>query len=285
MASRFRLAVAAAIAFSAVPAVAQTSALDEVIAAERAFADYTREHGMRSGFLAFVAPDGWGFDPAPTPARPGLEALPEAATEGPPLHWWPQFAGVANSGDLGFTTGGATIPVRYFTVWQRQVDGTWRWVYDGGPRQREPLPGSADDEVARLPAATASAGSPERALAEIAPLETELARDAETDAAAARLRFLAEDGLVAGSPQASSPGRAGQEAELARQPARLTMRPLGGLASSAGDLAFTWGELHWTRSDQPRSGHYARIWQKRTEGWRLVADMLIAAPVPPAPAD
>ena len=72
--------------------------------------------------------------------------------------------------------------------------------------------------------------------------------------------------------------------ELARQPARLTMRALGGLASSAGDLAFTWGELHWTRADQPRWGHYARIWQKRTEGWGLVADMLIAAPVPPPPA-
>jgi ketosteroid isomerase-like protein len=284
MSSRFRFAVAAALTFAAVPATAQTAPIDEVIAAERAFADYTREHGLRNGFLAYVAPDGWGFDPGPTPARPGLGAMPDAPPEGPPLHWWPQFAGVANSGDLGFTTGGATIPVRYFTVWRRQADGSWRWIYDGGPRQREPLPGAAGDEVIRLPAATASAGSAERALAEIAPLEAELAGAAETDAAAARLRFLVEDGLVAGSPQASTAGRAGQEAELARQPARLTMRALGGLASSAGDLAFTWGELHWTRADQPRWGHYARIWQKRTEGWRLVADMLIAAPVPPPPA-
>jgi len=284
MSSRFRLAVSAAFTFAAVPATAQPAPLDEVIAAERAFADYTREHGMRSGFLAYVAPDGWGLDPGPKPARPTLEALPDAPPQGPPLHWWPQFAGVANSGDLGFTTGGATVPVRYFTVWQRQADGSWRWIYDGGPRQREPLPGAAGDEVARLPAATASAGSAERALAEIAPLETELARVAATDAAAGRLRFLAEDALVAGSPLASSPGRAGQAEELARQPARLTMRSLGGLASSAGDLAFTWGELRWTRADQPRWGHYARIWQKRTEGWRLVADMLIAAPVPPPPA-
>ena len=279
----FGFAIAAVMTVAAPAATAQTAPLDQVIAAERAFADFTREHGFKSGFLAFVAPDGWGFQPAPTPVRPGLEALPNEAPPGPPLHWWPQFAGVANSGDLGFTTGGATIPVRYFTVWQRQADGSWRWLYDGGPRQQAQLPGGAGDEVVRLPAATAAAGSPEQALAEIAPLEAELARAAESDAAAARLRFLAEDGLAAGSPTLSLPGREQQAAELARQPARLRLRPLGGVASRAGDLAFTWGETRWTHEAQPHWGHYARIWQKRREGWRIVADMLIAAPgAPPA---
>ena len=278
----FGLAIAAVMTIAAPAAPAQTAPLDQVIAAERAFADYTREHGFKTGFLAYVAPDGWGFDPAPSPYPPRLEALPDEPQPGPPLHWWPQFAGVANSGDLGFTTGGVTIPVRYFTVWQRQGDGSWRWIYDGGPRQQAVL-GSAGDAVVRVPPATAAAGSPENALAEIAPLEAELARAAETDAAAARLHFLAEDGLAAGSPAASSPGRAQQAAELARQPGQIRLRPLGGIASQAGDMAFTWGESRWTREEQPRWGHYARIWQKRREGWRIVADMLIAAPgAPPA---
>ena len=277
-----KAALAALLAVAAAPAFARPAPIDQVVATERAFADFTREHGLRTGFLAFIAPDGWGFHPQPSPSRPGIEAEPETA-EGPPLHWWPLFAGVANSGDLGFTTGGVNRPTRYFTVWQRQADGRWRWIYDGGIPMRESIAGAAGDPVMRVPAATASAGSAERALAEVAPLETELARAAETDAAAARLRFLASDGLAAGSPMASVPGREGQAAELARQPARLTMRSLGGLASRAGDMAFTWGELRWTRQDQPRWGHYARIWQKRREGWRIVADMLIAAPgVPPA---
>jgi hypothetical protein len=281
---RLKAAAAAMLAIAAAPALAEPAPIDQVIAAERAFADYTREHGVRTGFLAYIAPGGWGFHPSPTPSRPELEARPDSPPPGPPLHWWPQFAGVANSGDLGFTTGGATIPVRYFTVWQRQTDGSGRWIYDGGPPVREPRPGPARDPVVRIPAATASAGSAERALAEVAPLESELARAAETDAAAARLRFLAEDGLAAGSPMASVPGREGQAAELARQPARLTMRSLGAIASRGGDMAFTWGELRWTRQDQPRWGHYARIWQKRREGWRIVADMLIAAPGAPPPA-
>lgn len=277
-----RLLLALALAFAtAAPAGAQGGALDEVIAAERAFAAQTRERGFKPGFLAWVADDAFVFRPAPTPARADIEAQPDAPTPGPPLFWWPTFAGVANSGDLGFTTGGATIPVRYFTVWQRQRDGRWRWLYDGGPPQATPLPGGADAEVLRLPAATAAAGSPEQALAEIAPLEAELAAHAAEDAAAARLRFLAEDGLVAGSPQHARPGRDGQSEELARQPARQDQRPLGGVASSAGDLAFTWGEVRWSRGEEPRWGHYARIWQNRREGWRLVAEILVPAPGAP----
>jgi hypothetical protein len=118
----------------------------------------------------------------------------------------------------------------------------------------------------------------------VRPLEAELARLAAEDSAAARLRFLADDGLAAGSDTASLPGREQQAAELARQPARQRLRPIGGIASQAGDMAFTWGETRWTQGDQDRWGHYARIWQKRREGWRIVADMLVPAPGPPPAA-
>ena len=257
--------------------------IDEVIAAERAFADETRRNGFKQGFLAFVAPNGFIFQQGPTPARPGLEALPDEPPAGPPLFWWPQFAGAALSGDLGFTSGGASISVRYFTVWQRQPGGEWRWIYDGGPALEAPLPGGENDAVIRLAPATAAAGSAQQALAEIAPIEASLAEAAGRDAARARLELLAEDGLAGGSPTASFPGRAQQQAELARQPRRLALRPLGGIASQAGDMAFTWGEAGWTGDEGARRGHYARIWQKRTEGWRLVVDLLIPAPgAPPA---
>lgn len=271
------------IALTALASPAPEAALDEVIAVERAFAAETRERGFKRGFLAYVAPDGFLFQPGPTPARPGLDALPDEAPPGPPLDWWPQFAGIANSGDLGFTTGGASIPVRYFTVWRRQADGSWRWIYDGGPRLESPLPGDPEGPVLRLPPATGEAGSADRALAEIAPLEADLAAIAATDAAAAHLKYLAADGLVAGSPVATWPGGEHQAAELARRPARARLRPIGGVASRAGDMAFTYGEARWSREGEPRWGHYARIWQRRTEGWRLVADILIAAPgAPPA---
>ena len=268
-----RAALAAAtLACAASPTAA--APIDEVIAAERAFAAQTREVGFKRGFLAWVADDGFIFAPGPRPARPGLEALPDAPPPGPPLFWWPEFAGVANSGDLGFTTGGATIPVRYFTVWQRQTDGSWRWIYDGGPPLSAPM-AQQDGNVIRLPAATAAAGSAEAALRELEPIEAELALAALNDAAAARQAWLAEEAIVAGSPSQTRPGSPDQAAELARQPARQTLRPLGATASRAGDMAFTWGSAEWQAEGAARRGHYVRIWQKREAGWRLVADMLI----------
>lgn len=271
-----------ACAMLAFGAPAAAAPIEQVIAAERAFAADTRERGFKQGFLAAAAPDAIVFQPGPVNARAGLEALPDAAPPGPPLFWWPDFAGVANSGDLGFTSGGATIPVRYFTVWQRQPDGGWRWIYDGGPGLEAVLAGDADGPVLRLAPATAAAGSAAQALAQIAPLEADLARIAATDAPAAHRRYLTHDALIGGSRTATRPG-GGHDAELARRPPHMVLRPIGGVASAAGDLAFTYGEARWTREEGPRWGHYARIWQKRTGGWRLVADLLIAAPgAPPA---
>lgn len=271
-----------AVLAAGVAAAEEQAPIDQVIAAERAFAGFTRDNGFKRGFLAYAAENSIVFQPGPVPARPGLEALPDSPPPGPPLFWWPEFAGVSNSGDLGFTTGGATIPVRYFTVWQRQADGSWRWIYDGGPGQSAPLAGPAE-RVERLPAATASAGSADLAMAEIAPLEAELAAAAATDAPAAFRRYLSDDALVAGSRTASYPGREQQAAELGRRPAQARLRAIGGTASSGGDMAFTYGEMRWERDGEPRWGHYARIWQKRTEGWKIVADVLVPAPgAPPA---
>ena len=277
---RRRAALASLLLLAAAPVLAGEPASPEaVVAAERAFAAETLAKGFKKGFLAHVAADGILFQPGPVLARPLLERAPDAPPPGPPLNWWPLWAGIAASGDLGFTTGGANIPVRYFTVWKKQPDGSWKWIYDGGPRLAALLPGSAESVVAYLAPATAAAGSAERALTEIAPLEADLAATAAADAAAAHLKYLAEDGLVAGSTEPTTIGRASQQAELGRRPRQARLKALGGAASQAGDMAFTYGEARWTEPGRPEWGHYARIWQKRREGWKLVADILVPVPL------
>lgn len=249
-----------------------------LVEAERAFAAAVRDTGVKRGFLAFAAADAILFQPGPVSAVRVLAAAPDAGPTDPPLHWWPLWAGISLSGDLGFTTGGANAPLRYFTVWQRQPDGGWKWIYDGGPRLDRPIAEGPDAPVRYLPVATAAAGSADAALAEIAPLEAELARRAAIDGRAAHLAYLSKDALAAGSPKGGGPGRTGQMSELEWRPATVALKPLGGVASAAGDLAFTYGEARWTLEEEPRLAHYARIWQKRTEGWRLVVDLWIAAP-------
>jgi ketosteroid isomerase-like protein len=262
---------------------AQTPPALAVVQAERAFAAEVGRNGFKKGFLAFAAPDAMMFQPAPVQARLELQKAPDKDPPGPPLDWWPTWAGMARSGDLGFTTGGASIPVRYFTVWQKQPDGSWKWIYDGGPPLKEKIGGSHQSAVGYLPAATAAAGSAAKALAEIAPLEADLASIASRDLPGAARKYLAGDGLSAWSSTPSEPGAEGQAADLGRRPAQATLKALGGTASRAGDMAFTYGEVRWTREEKPRWGHYARIWQKRKEGWKLVSDLLVPAPgAPPA---
>ena len=110
-----------------------------VLAAERAFAARAAVVGMSPSFLEYMTDDAVIFAPDPILARAFYGAVPVGKAPkdgGTLLNWWPNFAGMARSGDLGFTTGPATINGKrglfYVTVWVRQKDGGWKWVYDGG---------------------------------------------------------------------------------------------------------------------------------------------------------
>jgi len=105
-----------------------------VVAAERAFAADGLELGIQGSFLKHSAPEGIVLNPEPVLAR-AVYGTP--APKGAPLVWWPLWAGIARSGDLGFTTGPYTFDGKprayYFTVWARQPDGGWKWLMDAGP--------------------------------------------------------------------------------------------------------------------------------------------------------
>ncbi|HET6970344.1 MAG TPA: DUF4440 domain-containing protein, partial [Phenylobacterium sp.] len=128
------LASAFAAALLASPALAAPVTPAAVVAAERAFASDGLELGVQASFLKHSAPEAIVLAPEPTLAH-ALYAQPKP--KGPPLVWWPLWAGIARSGDLGFTTGPYTFDGKprawYFTVWARQPDGGWKWLYDGGP--------------------------------------------------------------------------------------------------------------------------------------------------------
>ncbi len=255
------------------------AAPNPAVEAERAFAAAVAEQGVKRGFLAFAAPGAFMFAPSRKSVPEVFADTPERV-ESPPLAWWPEFAGMARSGEFGFTTGSASVPTRYFTVWRRQADGSWKWIYDGGVPLSAPMPAPGDRPVLELPPADAAAGSAAQALAEIAPVEAALARATAADARTALIPYLLPQALVGGSPRATWPGAAGQAEGLAQRPASMTLTPVGGEASAAGDLAFTYGDAAWRQGETPRIGHYLRIWQKRREGWRLAVDLLLPEPPP-----
>ena len=265
------------------PAAAKPTRISEVVEAERSFAAAAQTEGANAAFLLYSAPDGLVFQPGPKSVKAALAANPIPPV---PLDWWPVYAGIAASGDLGFTTGPyvAGIGERvghgwYFTIWRRQPDGRWQWVLDHGPPTREAAPYRRDAKVAVLQPGRPSDRS--KAIGSLRAAEAHLAAAADDDARGAFPRFLATDGrLMRVGPQPAV-GTAAWAAVLAAGPERIETASLGGHVSAAGDLAYTYGTARWQKDGVPVSGHYVRIWQRRADGWKLIVDNLIASPPPP----
>lgn len=281
-----------ALALLAAPTIVAAQDAAPVIAAERAFAADFPAMGLAGSFSKWGRPDGViigggqpatveaVFDGAPRTRQPG-EAL---------IEWWPTFAGVARSGEMGFTTGPAFRDQQpfghYFTIWLRQPDGQWRWVYDGGTNARPTGQPGRETEPRLLPVAMVGAASAEAAFDEVRAAETALAAEARTDQKAAHLKVLAADGRLYVASRPPAEGAAAFSEALAGWPATFDFGATqGGGTSVGGDMAWTYGPATWTRDGVARHGHYMRLWQKRPEGWRLVMAQLIPAPnAAPPPA-
>jgi ketosteroid isomerase-like protein len=281
-----KLASLALAALLATPfaAAARPAPVSEVVEAERAFARAAQTDGANAAFLQHSAPDAIVFQPGPVPARQALAAHPIPPG---PLQWWPVYAGIAASGDLGFTTGPFVAGSGerqghgwYFTIWRRQADGRWRWLLDHGPPTREAAPYGPDSPVVALPAGRRSG---RKALASVKAADAALTAALAADARAALPRFLAPDGRLMRIGLQPAVGAAAWAPVLATGPGTIKTAPLGGAASAAGDLAYTYGIARWRKDGAPVGGHYVRLWQRRAGGWKLIVDnMLPSKPPPPA---
>lgn len=102
--------------------------------AERAFAADAQKLGQWTAFAKWSADDAQMFVPQLVNAHAFLKGR-----EDPPVavFWWPTTSFVSCDGTTAINTGpwvrDGGRSVGYFTtVWQRQTDGSWKWVYDGG---------------------------------------------------------------------------------------------------------------------------------------------------------
>ncbi len=256
-----------------------------VVAAERAFAADGYAMGIKRSFLKHSSPRAIVIQPRPVNAHESLEASPDGKPDDPKLEWWPQWAGISKTGDLGFTTGPYSLGGKrrgyYFTVWKRQMDGEWKWLFDGGTgssAEGAPGPGGA---VGYLKPSGVEPIETGLALTQVLKAEDDLAKAARKDLLAAYLTVLACDGRVQGSPAAPATDCQSGEVELKTRAATAQMRTLGSEASEAGDLAWTYGAIDWLKDGQPGKGHYVRVWQRRPEGWRIVFDELLVTPPQP----
>ena len=118
----------------------------ELLSADSAFSALSVAQGAKAAFVAFAADHALLLGQGGTPMTHGREAIGAVFAEFPAdaiLEWAPVAAKIAGSGDLGCTVGEAATRGRgsyskYLTIWQRQGDGRWKFVADGGNSRPAP---------------------------------------------------------------------------------------------------------------------------------------------------
>ena len=122
-----------------IAALLLATAAPTAIDAERAFAADAQKLGQWTAFRKYATDDALMFIPQPTNAQSFLKDRKDPAVA---VFWWPGRSYVSCDGDTAVNTGPWVREwgksVGYFTtVWQRQPDGNWKWVYDGGDALKE----------------------------------------------------------------------------------------------------------------------------------------------------
>ncbi|EGF89499.1 hypothetical protein ABI_39130 [Asticcacaulis biprosthecium C19] len=261
----------------------QIERVEEVTKAERAFAAETKEKGFHRGFIAWSTPDAIGFLPHAgnfhKALADALAADPSLAEKPTPLRWWPNYIGVDSAGELAFDLGpwqieGTDQAGWFFTIWQKQPNGSWKWTLDGS---------AGKDMPANIPP---DHGASSRFVSGVGNIADGLKQDDLSNAGYAT-KPAAE--VLAGWTKAAiassnvPPFIPSSEPDEARRAAAIADRPGPGQtwtrdgygASKDGDFIYTWG--HVTAPDGTYYlGHYVRVWQKYSvgpDGWYAMVDL------------
>jgi ketosteroid isomerase-like protein len=115
----------------------------EIVDTEKAFADMAQKEGIPEAFLAFAAEDAVLMrNNTLVIGKEALKKSFQGSPENVSLSWKPDFVDVGTSGDLGYTYGKFVYTLTdslgkenvmegvFHTVWKRQADGSWKFVWD-----------------------------------------------------------------------------------------------------------------------------------------------------------
>jgi ketosteroid isomerase-like protein len=111
---------------------------------DREFSSMSQREGMHKAFLSFIADSGVLLrnNAYPLKGRNNLARLFERGSDTSfILTWEPVFEKISGEGNLGYTYGIFTDKVKstgevqrgtYVTIWEKQEDGSWKFVLDTG---------------------------------------------------------------------------------------------------------------------------------------------------------
>lgn len=268
------------------------TAVDDLLATDRAFSAASARTDLASGISAMLADDvampmaGRGMVMGAELVREALRASPDASSR---ASWAPIRGGVSADGQHGFTFGymslarrdGTTVPLKYLAYWVREAGG-WRVAaYKRAPR----APG--DVPTALLPPALPRAAVPivrdaaiiERHRASIERAERDFSDTAQRiGLGPAFARFGSDDAVNLGGPnEAAFVVGAHAIAEVVGEGAPPPGSPVSWapdrvIVASSGDLGVTIGTI---TPNAPAPGiPFFTVWRRESPEaeWRYVAE-------------
>jgi ketosteroid isomerase-like protein len=267
------------------------SALQDLVKTEQAFSKMAEEKDTREAFMAFIADDGLLFRPGAVNGKKWMLDHPVPPSDkNPLLAWQPSFAGMAEAGDMGFTTGPWEFkndvkdakPSGYghfVTVWKKQKDDSWKFVVDLGISH----PQSGGLQTLWHPAAQSTSSKP--TIYSDAAAESLLARDREFGDAGVKqgltkafTRYASPDVRLYRSGHLPFIGRPASVKALAEAKGDFSWKQIGGDASISADLGYTHGTYEVTDATKKviEQGSYVRIWKKQAGVWQIALDVINA---------
>jgi ketosteroid isomerase-like protein len=270
------LAICVAACASSSAPVDSRAAAEPVVAAERAFAARHQQVSVKRSFLEYAAPDGVMLTPdGVRNAQEFISTWPDDDDTGL-IKWWPSLAGIARSGDLGFTTGPADFGggkrfTNYFTIWKKQPDGSWKWMIDLGTRKGTTPAGAPGDPVTIVPVSYPAPMDPAKAWSTLKARDRIIRDPLFRGDPESIAGYYAFDALLLGWEDGP---RSGHSAviEVNRKRGPIAEEHEGGGVSAAGDLGWTYGFARWNEGGQEKAGAYLRVWQRRDTGWVVLVE-------------
>jgi ketosteroid isomerase-like protein len=119
----------------------KVTSADEVVNADIAFSDMSRQLGMKKAFMEYIGNDGVLLRPdyLPIVGADAIDFLSQINDTTFKLTWTPTKGGISKSGDLGYTygvyeltTADTILKGTYVNVWKKQSDGAWKFIVDSG---------------------------------------------------------------------------------------------------------------------------------------------------------
>lgn len=254
------------------------NSLNELVTSERNFANYAVTHSTQEAFVNFMADDAIVFRKGQ--AVNALELWKSRTPDSTQLSWYPSYAAVASSGDLGCTAGpweyrskrsdkDATAFGHFATIWKKHADGNWKVALDLGISNEKP----------GIPEAGASIENTTKTIVkkpriDFMAVEKNFIKSENKTGASVFASYLSQAVIVYRPGEQPDSSQITIKNTATNKNIKYTFTLLNGGISNTNDFGYAFGTVAFFSDNKINNGNYLRVWRNENGRWRIILDVI-----------